>query len=158
VDYYARNYDTAIASYQEALRLDSTFQTAQMKLAWAFEQKGMWQEALAARRRFFITAGHPEIAKTLTDAYSTSGYPGVLRTIVVESEKPDAGPYYGDYEKAKLHATVGDADKAFEFLERAKTRHSGWLVYLAVEPAFDKLRTDPRFAPLVDQTISARPI
>jgi len=156
VDYYARNYDASIASYQEAIRMDGAFQTAQMKLAWAYEQKAMWQEALTARRHFFITAGHPEIAQALTDAYSRSGYPGVLRTIVSETEKPDAGPYYGDYEKAKLHAMVGDADKAFEFLERAKTSHSGWLVYLAVEPAFDGIRMDSRFAPLIDQTISAQ--
>jgi len=156
VDYYARNYDAAIAGCLEALRIDGAFQTAQMKLAWAYEQKAQWPEALAARRRFYTTAGHPEIAQALNDAYAKSGYPGVLRAIIAETEKQDAGPYYGDYEKAKLHAMVGEEDKAFEFLERARARQSGWLVYLAVEPAFDKLRSDSRFARLVDQTISAR--
>lgn len=156
VSYYARNFDAAIASYQEALRLDGAFQTAQMKLAWAYEQKAQWPEALAARRRFYVTAGHPEIAAALSDAYSRSGYPGVLRRIIAETENQDAGPYYGDYEKAKLHAMIGEDDQAFEFLERARKRHSGWLVYLAVEPAFDGLRSDPRFVRLVDQAVSAR--
>jgi len=156
VDYYARNYDAAIASYKETLSLDDAFQTAQMKLAWAYEQKAMWQEALAARRRFYITAGHPEIAQALTDAYSSSGYPGVLRAIIAESTKPDAGPYYSDYERARLYAMIGDADRAFQFLDRARASRSGWLVYLAVEPAFTRLRTDPRFAKLLEQTVSAR--
>jgi hypothetical protein len=79
-----------------------------------------------------------------------------LRTIIEETGKTDAGPYYPDYEKAKLYAMIGDADKAFEFLQRATDHRSGWLVYLGVEPAFARLRSDARFARLVDQTSSAR--
>jgi Tfp pilus assembly protein PilF len=35
VDYFARDFDGAIANYQEALKLDPSFQTAHMKLAWS---------------------------------------------------------------------------------------------------------------------------
>jgi TolB-like protein/DNA-binding winged helix-turn-helix (wHTH) protein/tetratricopeptide (TPR) repeat protein len=158
VDYYAHDYTAAIASYQEALRLNGSFQPALMKLAWAYEQEAKWQEALDARQRFYVAAGHPEIAQALSRAYATSGYPGVLGAIVAETGKPDAGPYYPDYEKAKLYAMIGDADKVLELLQRATDHHSGWLVYLGVEPAFAHLRSDARFARLVDQTISARPL
>ena len=152
VNYYARNYDAAIQSYREVLKRDSGFQTAEMKLAWACEQKGMWAEALQARQNFYITAGHPEIAHALADAFSKGGYSQVLRTVVAETEKPDAGPYYSDYEKAKLYAMLGDTGRATMLLERARAHRSGWLVYLAVEPAFDKLRADPALAHLIDQS------
>ena len=158
VDYYAHDYAAVIANYQEALRLNGSFQPALMKLAWAYEQEAKWQEALDARQRFYVAAGHPEIAQALARAYAASGYPGVLATIIAETGKPDAGPYYPDYEKAKLYAMVGDADKAFELLQRATSHRSGLLVYLGVEPAFARLRSDARFARLVDQTISARPL
>jgi TolB-like protein/DNA-binding winged helix-turn-helix (wHTH) protein/Tfp pilus assembly protein PilF len=158
VSYYAHDYDAAVSSYLEALKLDGGSQTAQMKLAWAYEQKGMWQKALDARRGFYIAAGHPEIAQALSTTYTRSGYTGVLRAILAETEKSDAGPYYNDYEKARLYAETGDADKALALLERAYLRHSGWLVYVAVEPAFDKLHSNPRFALLVDRTVSAQPI
>jgi tetratricopeptide (TPR) repeat protein len=158
VNYFARDYSAAIQSYHEALKLDSGFQTAEMKLAWACEQKGLWQDALHARQSFYIAAGHPEIAQALADAYTRGGYPAVLRIIVAETEKPDAGPYYSDYDKAKLYAMLGDADKAMMLLERARVRRSGWLVYLAVEPAFDKLRSNPALAHLVDQTVSTHPL
>ncbi len=158
VRYFARDYSAAIQSYHEALKLDSGFQTAEMKLAWACEQKGLWQEALNARQSFYVTAGHAEIAQALAGAYARGGYPAVLRTIVAETEKPDAGPYYSDYEKAKLYAMLGDADKAIVFLERAQVRRSGWLVYLPVEPAFDRLRSNPALANLVAQTTSTRPL
>ena len=93
VSYYGHDYDAAIASYLEALRLDTRFQSTQMKLAWAYEQKGMWQKALDARRGFYVAAGHPEIAQALSAAYARTGYTGVLRAILAETEKPDAGPY-----------------------------------------------------------------
>jgi TolB-like protein/DNA-binding winged helix-turn-helix (wHTH) protein/Tfp pilus assembly protein PilF len=152
VNYYARDYDAAIRDYQEALKLDSGFQSAQMKLAWAFEQKAMWPQALDTRRKFYLTSGHPEIALKLGNAFAQSGYPGVLNTIISETEKPDAGSYYSDYERAKLYAMAGNSDKAVALLQRAYAGQSGWLVYLAVEPAFDKLRSNPGFARLVSQT------
>ena len=148
VSYYSRDYDTAIHDYQEALKLDNGFQSAQIKLVWAYEQKGMWQQAFDTRRSFYLAAGHPEIAQALNESYAQAGYPGVLRAIIVETEKPEAGPYYSDYDKAKIYAMTGNADKAVELLERAYSRHSGWLVYLAVEPAFDKLRANPAFVRL----------
>jgi hypothetical protein len=52
---------------------------------------------------------------------------------------------------------TGNADKAIALLERAQTQHSGWLVYLAVEPSFDKLRANPAFARLVDHTVAIQP-
>jgi len=151
VNYFARDYDSAIRYYQEALQMDSGFQPAQMKLAWAYEQKGMWPQALETRRGFYLASGHPEIALELSKAFAQAGYPGVLRTIIAETQKPDAGSYYSDYERAKLYAMVGDSDKAVALLQRAYASHSGWLVYLAVEPAFDKLRSNPDFARLVSQ-------
>jgi TolB-like protein/DNA-binding winged helix-turn-helix (wHTH) protein/Tfp pilus assembly protein PilF len=158
VSYFARDYDAAILRYQEALKLNSGFLTAQLKLAWACEQKGMWPEALRARQDFYVKTGHPEIAKALGDAYARGGYPAVLRVIVAETEKSDAGPYYSDYEKAKLHAMLDDAGKAMALLEQARARRSGWLVYLDVEPAFDKLHSNPAFAKLASQTVSVHPL
>jgi len=41
---------------------------------------------------------------------------------------------------------------------QARARRSGWLVYIGVEPAFDKLHSNPAFAQLVGQTVSVRPL
>jgi TolB-like protein/DNA-binding winged helix-turn-helix (wHTH) protein/Tfp pilus assembly protein PilF len=156
VDYYAHDFDGAIANYQEALNLDSSFQPALMKLAWAYEQKGMWAEAVAAREKFYVAAGHPSIAQQISSTYSASGYPGVIRAIIAETGKTDAKQEYEDYEIAKLYAFVGDRNQAFAFLERAQDHRSGWLVYLAIEPAFDNLHNDPRFVRLISKTLSKR--
>lgn len=154
VEYYAHDFDGAIANYQEALNLDSTFQSAQLKLAWAYEQKGMWAEAVAAREKFYAAVGQPSVAQKISSSYSASGYRGVIYAIIAETEKPEAKRNYEDYEIAKLYAFVGDRNNAFAFLERARARRSGWLVFLAIDPAFDNLHNDPRFAHMIGETVS----
>jgi len=154
VDYFARDFDGAIANYQEALKLDPSFQTAHMKLAWAYEQRHLWKEALESRQRFYISAGQPGIADNLGAVYARGGYPGAIRAILAETEKADAGRFYDDYEIAKLWAFLGDSGKAVACLERARARHSGWLSFMAVEPAFDNLHTERRFAQMVQEVLS----
>jgi len=41
---------------------------------------------------------------------------------------------------------LGDTEQAFAWLERAHQERRGWLAYLKVEPMFDPVRADPRFA------------
>jgi hypothetical protein len=40
---------------------------------------------------------------------------------------------------------LGHEDEAFKHLEQAYQEHSNWLLYFKAFPAFDRLRTDPRF-------------
>jgi hypothetical protein len=43
----------------------------------------------------------------------------------------------------------GDTDQALASLEKAYAQHSNLMVSLKVEPAFDPLRSDPRFQDLL---------
>jgi hypothetical protein len=51
--------------------------------------------------------------------------------------------------KACVHAGLRDAERAFEWLDRAHAERSGGLAYLHVDPQFAWLHGDPRFANLV---------
>jgi hypothetical protein len=44
---------------------------------------------------------------------------------------------------------VGDLDHAFDSLERAYHARSAGLIYLHLDPGYEPLRHDPRFADLV---------
>jgi hypothetical protein len=48
-----------------------------------------------------------------------------------------------------VHARVGHVDAAFEWLERGFEDRTRYMVNLAIEPQFDPLRSDPRFAALL---------
>jgi tetratricopeptide (TPR) repeat protein len=52
---------------------------------------------------------------------------------------------------AGVHATIGQKDKAFEFLEKAYKERDRSLIWIKVDPAFDGLRPDPRFTSLLNR-------
>lgn len=52
-------------------------------------------------------------------------------------------------ELAVLHVGLDELDKALSALERAYLAQDSQLQYLGIEPHFDSLRADPRFADLI---------
>jgi hypothetical protein len=50
-----------------------------------------------------------------------------------------------------VHTAAGDHEAAFARLERALTEREHELVFLAVDPALDLLRGDPRFGSLAER-------
>jgi hypothetical protein len=59
--------------------------------------------------------------------------------------------YLPSYWIALIYTGLADKERAFEWLERAYKERSSWLVWIGVEPRFDVLRPDPRFARLLAQ-------
>jgi tetratricopeptide (TPR) repeat protein len=57
--------------------------------------------------------------------------------------------YVTSYGVALVYAGLGDRDKAFSWLEKAYEERSHWLVWLKLDPRWDNLRADSRFADLV---------
>jgi len=57
--------------------------------------------------------------------------------------------YFSPGQLAILYAALGEPEQAFASLETAYAEHSPSLQFLKVDPAFDSLRSDPRFADLV---------
>ena len=50
---------------------------------------------------------------------------------------------------AAIYASLRDANRAFEWLERGHQARDPWLPYIAVDPWFDNIRKDPRFDTLL---------
>jgi TolB-like protein len=49
---------------------------------------------------------------------------------------------------ARIHATLGDADEAFRWLDRAVAVRDDWLPFMDTWPRFEGIRHDPRFTAL----------
>jgi len=57
--------------------------------------------------------------------------------------------YVPSYWIALVYTSMGNKDEAMKYLERAFLERSSWLVWANVEPRFDALRSDERFASLL---------
>ena len=52
---------------------------------------------------------------------------------------------------AAVHASLGDLDETFEWLETAITEHAPGMILLRAHPRFDAIRGDPRYWPIVER-------
>ncbi len=146
--YFSRQYDAAIHQLRKTLDLDPNFAPAQRALEVAYAQNGMYKEAVAERQRVLTLSGSPDLAATIAEDYKKSGYPGVLRGWL---EGLKALSYVSPYTLAEIYARLDDKEEAISWLERAYSDRDSKLTYLKVEPAFDQLRSDPRFQKLLRQ-------
>lgn len=139
----ARQYDKAIEQYRKTLEMDPTFPRAHDRLQEAYEQKGMYREAIADLEKV-----SPEFAARLRSAYEKSGVAGYWQTRIdfdKESKQTYAAPYF----TAVKYAALGDQEQAFQWLEKAYQERDTWLVHLKVDPMLDGLRSDPRYTNLL---------
>ena len=150
--YFSRNYDQAINQFQKTLELDANFPPPYTFLGAAYEQKGMFEEAIAAfQKALSINQGPAKILAIagLAHIYAASGRETEARQILAEFQKLSEHSYVQATDLALVHAGLGDKDKAFAWLDKAYEERSFGLINLKVEPRFDSLHSDPRFADLL---------
>jgi TolB-like protein/tetratricopeptide (TPR) repeat protein len=59
--------------------------------------------------------------------------------------------HYGQYQIAEVYAWRGDADRAFEWLERSHRERDPAIAFLKHDPLLRRIRADPRYAALVEK-------
>jgi TolB-like protein/DNA-binding winged helix-turn-helix (wHTH) protein/tetratricopeptide (TPR) repeat protein len=150
--YFARDYDQAIDRFRKTLELDANFPPPYTFLAASYEQKGMFQEAIAASRRAVtVTQGPPKALAMagLAHIYAVSGRKTEARTILAELQTLSEHKYVPATDTALIYAGLGEKDKSFAWLDKAYEEHSFTLSNVKVEPRFAPLRSDSRFADLL---------
>jgi TolB-like protein/DNA-binding winged helix-turn-helix (wHTH) protein len=88
-------------------------------------------------------------ADRLARAYARNGYSGWLQARLNSLKEVAADGSPTTFEHAELYAELGNADMAMRYLEQGYREHTIELVRLQLNPAYDDMRTDPRFQNLV---------
>jgi len=148
--YLARDYDAAIEQYRIALKIDPTFGPAHLWFGRPYLQKGLYDEAIA-EIRLAVTASNASTISlaVLAHAYASAGRSGEARRILADLLERSRTKYLPSYWLALVYTGLGEPDEAIAWLERAYEERSSWLVWIKVEPRFDRLRSDPRFVSLL---------
>ncbi len=147
--YYSRQYDQAIEQFRVIQEMDPNFLRAHM-IVDSYIEKGQYANALADVENWHRTSGDgPAVWTMLAYVYGRSGQ---KEKALQELKKLQAANSKQQIDPAALALAsmgVGDHEAAMAWLEQACSQHSNVMVTLKVEPAYDPLRSNPRFQELL---------
>ncbi len=147
--YFARRYDEALAQLRETLTLDPAFPQAQIWLGSVFTSMGRYNEALAA---FHKVENNRWAMGWLGYVYGLAGERGKTESILGDLERGAAGHPIEPQVLLCLYLGLGDKEQAFAAMEKAYAVRSVAITSLKVNPWYDSLRSDPRFADFLRRT------
>jgi tetratricopeptide (TPR) repeat protein len=143
---YANDYDKTIEDARLALTYQPDDGWALMIMGWAYEQKGMFPEALSALRQGFnCTLKTASIAHV----FASMGNRGAAEKILEELLAASKTNYVSPYDIAVVYSGLGDKARTFEWLNKAYEEHSALMVYMNSDPRLQPLRNEPPFQDLL---------
>ncbi len=150
--YLARRYDEALARSQQLIKLVPGLAVAHYNLGMIYEQQGKHEEAIAAfNQAQLLDPGNQAISALLCHAYASAGRKDqaqrLLADLIQQSNKGNLDPVG----VGTIYAALGDRDQAFVWLEKSYQIREDNLLFLKVDPKFDSLRLDPRYAELLQR-------
>jgi len=150
-----RKYDIAIEGGQKVLEMDRSNGLARWLLTTAYEWKGDFSKAIDLEEETAVLYGETKEAAAqrftrLRRAYDRLG-PKEYWRMNLEQQLSQWKTNPGDpYNRAVFYARVGKNLEAFTWLGKAYQVRSQELIFgLRTEPAFDAMRSDPRYTDLV---------
>ncbi len=96
-----------------------------------------------------VAAENQIVASILGWVYAVSGRRADALKIAKQFKDLASHAYVDLYQVAAIYAGLGDKDEAFRLLEKAYEEHSSGMLFLAPDPFWDGMRSDPRYAGLV---------
>jgi tetratricopeptide (TPR) repeat protein len=147
---HAGRADEAIGSLRKTIELDPNFQLAHQFATSAYYEKGMYAEAEAkAKRATEVSNWNTQpIAFNVYVLVKTGGQ-AEARAALAGLVKLSSERYIQPYHIAQAYNGLGEADEAIAWLRRGVEQRDPKVIFLKVEPKWNNLRPDPRFADLM---------
>ncbi|HET7450462.1 MAG TPA: protein kinase [Gaiellaceae bacterium] len=150
--YILRRYDEAVTQLRQTLELNPDFALAHLWLGMSLLGKGMQADAIRELRRGVDLGGrNPEDVATLGYAHAVAGDRRAARRRLTELEDRSRQEFVAPSTFGIIYVGLGDKTRAFAWLNRAVDERDTRLVDLLMDPRFDALRSDPRFARLTQR-------
>jgi TolB-like protein/Tfp pilus assembly protein PilF len=149
----ARRYDEAIATLTPIVARDPGYVQAHSRLAGAYSFSGRHAEAVAqAQTADRLTGGSASTRASLAQALALAGRREEAERLLDRLLDERASQYVPTGAVANIYAALGRTDEALRWLEQSHAERTNNNAYLAVEPVYDSLRSDPRFQALLAAT------
>jgi TolB-like protein/Tfp pilus assembly protein PilF len=152
---FSRRYDQAVDYLKKLIDMDPNYFRTHTYLAGVYEAMGRYDDAVNEREKRAVLEGvdPAEIAKgkrAILEALRSDGAKGYWSKAleftqqgIKKGDKPSAASM------SAIYAQLGERDEAFKWLETACVNKDSELPQIKVDPQWDNIRDDPRFAAIV---------
>lgn len=150
--YLAHDYSHAIEQSRGSVELDPNFAAAHLLLGEDYAQAGLRSEAVTEMKKAASLSGDsPLYTAQLAVALAVAGRNRDALQIAHELEAISRNRYVSPYGVAQIYAALNDKEETLKRLQAAYDDHAVWMGYLAVDPIFDRYRSDQRFKDLLQR-------
>ena len=151
--YYSDQYKRAHEQMIKVLEMDPNANYYRADIGVNYAQMGSYDLALAECQKALVTdSDNPHVLSSVGVVYALSGNRKEAEQKIEELKAIAKRKYVQAYLIALVYAALDRRDEAFTWLEKVTEERSGLLSRLRVDPTFDKIRSDPRFADLLKRT------
>ncbi len=154
--FFARLYPEAISQFKRALEIDPDFSYAHYYLGATYHASGKLNEAINEYRTSLKLNEDPYVKALLIRSLVKANQRDEALKLLDEIEKERECQYVQSVVFALAYGALGDMDKAFEWLEKDVNERAIYPAYYAVDPTYDDLKDDPRFATLKQRVALAK--
>jgi serine/threonine protein kinase/tetratricopeptide (TPR) repeat protein len=147
--YYRREFDAALAELERTLALQPRFPIAHYYRARALAAREEFADATAAIEEFHSLMGGGSATGFLSYCLAAQGRRADAERALEQLRQRGERRYTPAHSFAEAYLGLGDHERAFEALERARDERSAAAIWLASDRIYDPLRSEPRFAALL---------
>jgi TolB-like protein/DNA-binding winged helix-turn-helix (wHTH) protein/Flp pilus assembly protein TadD len=148
--YMAGDYSHAIDQNRNSVELDPNFAAAHLLLGEDYRGAGLRSEAVnESKKAANLSGDSPLYTAQVAVALAVAGRNDDALRIAHELERASRKRYVSPYGLAQIYAASNKNEDTFRWLQAAYEDHAVWMGYLAVDPIFDRYRSDKRFKDLL---------
>jgi TolB-like protein len=148
--FHAGDYSAALEFGRQSTVVDPEFWIGYFQLAQVYEQLGKTElalEALANAGRF--SGGNSKVLGLRGYILAKIGRHDEARQVITTLDSISRERYIPPNATALIHAGLNEPDATFQWLNRAFEARDVHLIFLPLDPKWNSLRPDPRFAALI---------
>ena len=151
VYFFRGEYDRSLLQWNKSLDMTPNSSVAHINLFEVYRAKSMYDKAVAELEAALRLEGQNQRASSIENGFKEGGFRGAMLERIRSTERARAtSDGWDPVDIAESYLLLGDRDRAFVWLNRAYEAHSG-LLFLKVDPGWDPIHSDPRYADLLNQ-------
>jgi TolB-like protein/Tfp pilus assembly protein PilF len=150
--YYKREFDLALEQCDHTIEQNPHFSAAYWTLGLVQDERKEFDEAIAAfQRAIQLSPPSPRILGSLGRTFARAGKPRQAHRILDELGELAKKRYVSPFELATIYFALNQLDNGFQWLTKAYQDRCFELLAIKVDPKFDFVAADARFAALFAQ-------